>query len=349
MAAMPTKDEVTDHELKLIGAIRKLKVKPEKVETTEDLEHFMKEYDKDGSEKRQFARLSIFFGEDGKGEVTYQTWRYEIQCLMRDKGYSEDQVLLAIRRSAKGEAANILRRLGVAASVGDILRKFNSTFGDIDSPLAILKKFYAVEQGAKESLVTYGARVEELFAQAIEAKAVDAGQEKLLKSVFYQGLRPELRQFGNLKFETIGDYDKFKIEMRKIEEDLEKSTKKDKEKENSAKCNLVNQKSSDMDEVKGLLKEMNDKIKKLEEKQNQQQTEQQYTPQRGRGSYRGPRHYRGSYNRGQSYRGRGQYKPSRPTGAGTFRPANPSNGRKFNCYTCGEEGHMARDCPTLNR
>ena len=80
MASVPTKDEVTDHELKLIGAIRKLKVKPEKVETTEDLEHFMKEYDKDGSEKRQFARLSIFFGEDGKGEVTYQTWRYEIQC-----------------------------------------------------------------------------------------------------------------------------------------------------------------------------------------------------------------------------------------------------------------------------
>ena len=62
---------------------------------------------------------------------------------MRDKGYLEDQVYL---RSAKGDAANILRRLGVAASVGDILRKFNSTFGDIDSPLAILKMFYAVEQ-----------------------------------------------------------------------------------------------------------------------------------------------------------------------------------------------------------
>ena len=35
--------------------MRKLKVKPEKVETTEDLEHFMKTYDKDGSEKRQFS------------------------------------------------------------------------------------------------------------------------------------------------------------------------------------------------------------------------------------------------------------------------------------------------------
>ena len=78
MATAPTKDEVTLHELKLIGAMRELKIKPEKVETTEELEKFMKEYDKDGTERRQFSRLSIFYGEDGKGEVTYQTWKYEI-------------------------------------------------------------------------------------------------------------------------------------------------------------------------------------------------------------------------------------------------------------------------------
>ena len=36
MVAEPTKDEVTEHELKSIGAMRKLKVKPEKVETTEE-------------------------------------------------------------------------------------------------------------------------------------------------------------------------------------------------------------------------------------------------------------------------------------------------------------------------
>ena len=49
-----------------------------------------------------------FFGEDGKGEVTYQTWKYEIECLKQEKKYPEDQILLAIRRAAKGEAANIL-------------------------------------------------------------------------------------------------------------------------------------------------------------------------------------------------------------------------------------------------
>ena len=136
---------------------------------------------------------------------------------------------MAIRRSAKGEAANILRRLGVKASINDVVKKFNSTFGDIDS----------AEKGPKESLITYAARIEELFAQAVEVIALDPGQETILKSVFYQGLRQPLKQFGNLKFETIKDYNRFKIEMQKIESELENSTKTEKDKESSANCNLV--------------------------------------------------------------------------------------------------------------
>ena len=187
--AAPTKDEVTEHELKLIGAMRHLKIKPEKVETTEELEKFMKDYEKDGTDRRQFPRLSIFYGEEGKGEVGYQTWKYEIECLQQEKKYPEDQILLTIRRSAKGEAANILRRLGVKATVHEVIQKFNSTFGDIDTPELIMKKFYAVEQKPTESLITYAARVEELFAQAVEVKALQKTQESILKSVFYQGIK----------------------------------------------------------------------------------------------------------------------------------------------------------------
>ena len=94
-----SKEDVTEHEL--IGAMRLLKVKPEKVETTEDLEKFVKEYEKDSTERRQFPRLSIFYGEEGKEEFGYQTWNYEIECLPQEKKYPEDQILLSIRRSAK--------------------------------------------------------------------------------------------------------------------------------------------------------------------------------------------------------------------------------------------------------
>lgn len=342
--ASATKEDVTEHELKLIGAMRHLKIKPEKVETTEELEKFMKEYEKEGTDRRQFPRLSIFYGEEGKGEVGYQTWKYEIECLQQEKKYPEDQILLSIRRSAKGEAANILRRLGVKASVQDILRKFNSSFGDIDTPELIMKKFYAVEQKPTESLISYAARVEELFAQAVEVKALAATQECILKNVFYQGIKQPLKQCGNLKYETVKDYDRFKIEMRKIESELQSSSKK--ETETTTKCQAVNQKPSEMEEVKDLLKKMNEKINTLEEQRFQQQQDTSY---RGRGGYRGPRHYRGAYSRGsfQSYRGRGQYRPTRPTGTATFRPTAPYNQRqnKFSCYSCGGENHIARNCP----
>ena len=98
-------------------------------------------------------------------------------------------------------------------------------------------------------------------------KALATEQEFILKSVFYQGLKQPLKQFGNLKFETIKDYDRFKIEMRKIESEIESSTKK--EKDSAAKCNTVTQKSSDMEEVKDLLKQMNETIKSLEEQRDQ--------------------------------------------------------------------------------
>lgn len=149
MATPATKDDISEEELKLLGAIRTLDVKPEGVDSKEGFESFLKKYEEtfkgQTTEKRQTPRISTFFGEEGKGDVSYRTWRYEIECLLEERIYSEDVLLLAIRRSARGEAADILRRLGTKASVGDILKKFESTYGQIDNPETILKDFMPVK------------------------------------------------------------------------------------------------------------------------------------------------------------------------------------------------------------
>lgn len=244
------KNKVTDRNLKLLAAFHELEGSSG-IETKEDLIAYIKhvgsglsgaggkivkeEKKETGSKATEsatskFPRISLFYGEQGKGEVSYATWKYEINCLLQEKSYSLEQILLGIRRSVKGQASDILRRLGTGADIDVILKKFEATYGEIDNPVSILKKLYSCEQKKDELLINYAARLEEVFAEAVDLKALTPVQEKdALKCVLYQGMKQALKQLCNYKFETIDDYDKFKIECRKIESEMTlnlKSTKK---------------------------------------------------------------------------------------------------------------------------
>jgi hypothetical protein len=383
MSTSVKKEDVTEEDLELLGALKEL----EGFTLKEKLERFVKRHEESkeapmpshfshvtgAADKRPvpIPRISRFFGEDSKGEVTYLTWRYEIQCLMEEGSYPEDVLLLAIRNSAKGEAGEIMRRLGVGTPIAEVLAKFHSTYGQIDPPEIVLRKFYACEQGATESFTRYAARVEELFAQAVELGALRKNQDKVLMSVLYQGIRQPLKQMANYAFQTGRDYDRFKIEVRKHESELEISpnptptpTPRDKDKA-TTKCQAMHEAKSDTREIKDLLKVMNDRIKKLEEdkeqqqQQQQQQTQlllqqqaqqillqqQQYFHPRGR---RGQRHHRGNRGRGDN-RGRGTYIPERPTGTTTMTPSEPTNqstdyNYNIRCFRCNKQGHIARYC-----
>lgn len=352
---------ISEGERKLIEVTRRLKIKP-KVESPEEFEEFMKEYLEHNispplrratfsttatETKVTHVKISTFSGESGKGETNFKTWEYEIRCLMGK--YSDETILNAIRRSVKGEAGKILCRLGVDVGIGDILQKFNSTYGDIETTESLLKKLYACQQERGESVITYAARIEDLYSQGIEIGAVSGHSEGQLKGVFYQGLLPQLKQITNYKFDTIRDYDRFKIEVRKAENELELG--KTREKDIKCKAAQKVEDKSELSEVKELLLKMNARIETLEkqkeESQHRQQQRGNYRDGRGRGRGRGQ--YRG---RGQSRgRGQGNYTPDRPTATSTFRPSNygKESDQKYDhstrtCYSCGKEGHIARNC-----
>jgi hypothetical protein len=65
--------------------------------------------------------------------------------------YSEEQVMHVIRKSCKGEAAEILTRIEPYARVRDILKKFDATYciGVVDSGNTILRRLYACFQDKK--------------------------------------------------------------------------------------------------------------------------------------------------------------------------------------------------------
>ena len=56
---------------------------PEGIESPQNFVNFVKTCDKKILDKCNLPRLSIFSGEEGKGEVGYQTWKYEMFCSRR--------------------------------------------------------------------------------------------------------------------------------------------------------------------------------------------------------------------------------------------------------------------------
>lgn len=339
---------------KLADAFHHLKVKPPKIESPEELEDFMKFYvasmdrTREPVKSTKWPKISEFRGEVDKNEVSYLTWKYEVNCLLAERSYSEEQMLNGIRRSCKGTAADILRRLGIGATIGQILKKFDATYSMIDSGESIMRKFFACSQDSKETVSSYATRVEEIFSRAVEMKMLLPTQEDLLRSVLYQGLQTQLKQLSNYKYETVKDYDKFKVELRKIESEWIAQKGKDTATSHAA-TKMEPERKTELGEVKDLLKNLHDRIDRLErEKEDRQYNQQDWNQP----SFRGPgfgRGYRGFRGNG----GRGQYTPRRPTGTNTFRPA----GYRFSgneqgqqeetrsCFHCKQRGHIARNCP----
>jgi hypothetical protein len=378
--------DIDEDEKKLVELMRKMRMKP-KVESEEELMEFMKSQVLGTKEKKPtllappptltmptvkttpgsasgttrsslrsassapettvtYFKLPSFFGEPGKGEVNYHTWCYDIKCLIGK--LNEDEILRAIRNSAKGEAANVMTNLGVDASLTEVMKKFESIYGDIETPESIMKTLYACHQKKGETIVKYASRIEDIYAKAVQLGAVTHGSD-MLKKIFYDGMLKPLKHNSVYQFHTIANYDDFKVEVRRIEKDLEIDSE-------STKCQAINKPEkpegkSELTEVKELLEKMNERIKKLEEEKDQTYTDRNQW-QYNRGFNRG-RGFRGRGNNQRGNRGRGSFRPRRPTGSNTFKPANTNENSQQNfdayvdtrkCYQCGQEGHIAKYC-----
>ena len=158
----------------------------------------------------QYPKLSQFYGEDGKGEVTWDAFKYEIEALLCDKVFIHEQILLGVRRACKGKAGDRIRRLGLHMSITDVLQTFDSDYSSVESREMVMKKIYSCQQKDDKSVAVYASRLEEIFDQAIYLQALRRSDVNVLKEVFHAGLKREIKLMSMYQFDKISNYDDFK-------------------------------------------------------------------------------------------------------------------------------------------
>ena len=255
--------------------------------------------------------LPQFSGTDAKGDASYQVWKYEVTCLLKEKIYPDAHILQAIRRSLKGEARESLLSAGETASSEDVLKKMNGIYGTVASNESILQQFYLEKQREDENVAQYSIRLENMLQQ-IKDYVPEQSKNEMLRSKLWSGLRdPQLKNASRFKYDLEPDFNQLRIAIRKIEQDMLNTatvqTTSLQQGSDSALEEILKRLRAMEGKMEGwektLEKKIENKLKeKLDEKSNSEDSEK---GARGRGNNSDRGNYRGRYQGGRSNGNRG--------------------------------------------
>ena len=260
--------------------------------------------------KVPIPKLPQFSGTDAKGEASYEVWKFEVVCLQKEKIYPDAHILQAIRRSLKGQARDILMTVGDNASSEDVLTKLNGIYGIVSSNESILQQFYLEQQRESENVAHYSIRLENMLQQTKDY-VPEKTKNEMLRSKLWSGLRDsQLKNASRFKYELETDFNKLRIAIRQIEQDMPTETVQTAslqqqtvgKNSDSALEEILKRLKLMEGKMEGMEKTIEKKIEnKLREKSEGNNTSNQEESERG-GKSRG---YYNSYNRGRgNFRGR---------------------------------------------
>lgn len=253
-------------------------------------------------------RISCFSGESKPkgGEVGFEAWKYEVTCLAKDEACSSEILARLVRRSLRGEAAQIILSLGPEATTPEIVTKLEGFYGTLESGAVLLQQLYCSRQFVGEPVAAYSARLQLLIDRAEKRGGVPPGsKDETLRTVFWKGLMDEqVKQAIRHRYEQTKSFDELVRIARQLEQEL--SEAKDFKTTGPARPNRAQHQptsaanTSHQEEAQALA-DLKQRIVQLE----------RASPDNN--SYRSP--------------------------------MNPQRmGFRGACYRCGEQGHMAREC-----
>ena len=266
-------------------------------------------------------RIPTFSGEE-KSEVSFDVWRYEVKCLLREANYPDAVILEAVRGSLKGRARGLLLSLSFTASAKEIIGKLEGVYGNVFSNEALLQKFYMECQQPGQSVADYGLKLESILQLAVDkGQIAEASKNEMLRSKLWSGLRdPLLKNACRYKYDTIKNFDVLRKEIRAIELEFANAshTNTDKIQHQSV---MADSDSRKLDELMKSLESLHKRMSGYEQnigRASGSKTDKtsdgfpppvpkRYASSRGRRPYRGVR----GAGRGSGFSGRGFNNPNR--------------------------------------
>ena len=166
-------------------------------------------------------KVKTFSGETPtpKGEVSYEQWRHEIVCIR--EVYPVQTAMEGVRRSLRGQAADMVRYLGPTATVGDVVDKLDVIYGRIATLDVLMQDFYSLVQGKGEKVSNFVSRLEGAMNHIRQlhpgrVKEVEVAQH--MRERFFHGMHKGLRNSVRFIYEgSDADYYQLMRAARKTE------------------------------------------------------------------------------------------------------------------------------------
>ena len=183
--------------------------------------------------------------------------------------YKKSNVLHAIKRSLRGEAGRIILRLGYEASLTEILDRLDNAYSGYGNKETLLAKFYSAKQD-DEDIQTWSYKLEDILNRAVDKNIIDRTETpEMLRSMFWTGMKQELKDRYGYKFELIKDYEQLRREVVEMEQEREHNIT-EKISRTTAKCVVdtkeKDQLKDDVKELKGCMAALTSTVMNLDKK-----------------------------------------------------------------------------------
>jgi len=261
----------------------------------------------------QPPRLPTFSGDNLKGESGYDSWRSEVDKLQLDKSLTTEEKQRVVWKSLQGKAGRVAKRLGSATDLTALLAKLDNKFTCTARGQQLMREFYASQQREDENVSSWSCRLEDLLDQAKDAKRVQDGEiDELLREQFWTGLRCDLQEGTEHKYDSIKNFDDLEDAIRQVERDRKLKGVPKKTPAHHGTSHMSQSSTSersDLQELKQMFQHMNKKMDVLQHELQQLKA-----------------------------------KPPHQSPHATAAHSQPST-QVRRCFTCGDPSHLRPDCP----